>query len=39
MKDYFNEARERWGDTDAYREHTKNKALYKREVGGSVRYV
>ena len=30
MKDYFNETREHWGNTDAYREHEE---LRKRELG------
>ena len=34
MKSYETEARERYGNTAAYREHEqKNKELHKREVG------
>ena len=31
MKDYFNETRERWGDTSAYREHTVKTKNYTKE--------
>ena len=31
MKDYFNETRERWGDTSAYREHEKKTKNYTKE--------
>ena len=31
MKDYFNEARERWGDTYAYREHEQKTKNYTKE--------
>lgn len=31
MKDYFNETRERWGDTSAYREHEQNTKNYTKE--------
>ena len=31
MKNYKNEARERWGNTDAYREHEQNTKNYTKE--------
>ena len=31
MKDYFNETRERWGDTSAYREHEQKTKNYTKE--------
>ena len=31
MKDYFNETRERWGDTYAYREHEQKTKNYTKE--------
>ena len=31
MKDYFNETRERWGDTSAYREHEQKTKNYTNE--------
>ena len=31
MKDYFNETRERWGDTDAYHEHEQKTKNYTKE--------
>ena len=31
MKDYFNETRERWGDTSAYREHEEKTKSYTKE--------
>ena len=31
MKDYFNETRERWSDTSAYREHTVKTKNYTKE--------
>ena len=31
MKDYFNETRERWGDTSAYREHEEKTKHYTKE--------
>jgi len=31
MKDYFNETRERWGDTSAYREHQEKTKHYTKE--------
>ena len=31
MKDYFNEARERWGETSAYREHEQKTKNYSKE--------
>ena len=31
MKDYFNETRERWGNTDAYREHEQKTKNYTKE--------
>ena len=31
MKDYFNETRERWGATDAYREHDQKTKNYTKE--------
>lgn len=31
MKDYFNETRERWGDTSAYREHEEKTKNYTKE--------
>ena len=31
MKNYETEARERWGNTDAYREHTKKTENYTNE--------
>ena len=31
MKNYENEARERWGDTDAYHEHTEKTKNYTKE--------
>ena len=31
MKDYFNETRERWGDTAAYREHEQKTKNYTKE--------
>ena len=31
MKDYFNETREHWGNTDAYREHEQKTKNYAKE--------
>ena len=31
MKDYFNETRERWGDTSAYRDHEQKTRNYTKE--------
>ena len=31
MKDYFNETREHWGNTDAYREHEQKTMNYAKE--------
>ena len=31
MKDYFNETRERWGDTSAYRDHEQKTKNYSKE--------
>ena len=31
MKDYFNETRSRWGNTDAYREHEQKTKNYEKE--------
>ena len=31
MKEYFNETRERWGDTSAYREHEQKTKNYAKE--------
>ena len=37
MKNYETEVRERWGNTDVYREHEQKKELLKREVDRSKR--
>ena len=36
MKNHENEARERWGDTDAYREHEKKTKNYTKEKWAEV---
>lgn len=36
MKSYETEARERWGNTDAYREHEKNTKNYTKEKWAEV---
>ena len=36
MKSYENEARERWGNTDAYREHKKKTKNYTKEKWAEV---
>ena len=36
MKDYFNETRERWGDTSAYREHEQKTKNYSKEKWGEA---
>ena len=36
MKNYDNEARERWGNTDAYREHEKKTKNYTKEKWAEV---
>ena len=36
MKDYETEARERWGDTDVYREHEKKTKNYTKEKWAEV---
>lgn len=36
MKDYFNETRERWGDTSAYREHEQKTKSYTKEKWGEA---
>ena len=39
MKDYFNETRERWGDTSAYREHEQKTKSYTKEKWGEANDV
>lgn len=36
MKNYETEARERWGDTDAYREHMQKTKNYTKEKWAEV---
>ena len=36
MKDYKTEARERWGDTSAYREHEKKTKNYTKEKWAEI---
>ncbi len=36
MKDYENEARVRWGDTDAYRQHTDKTKHYTKEKWAEI---
>ena len=36
MKNYETEARERWGNTDAYREHEKKTKNYTKEKGAEI---
>jgi hypothetical protein len=36
MKNYETEARERWGDTDAYREHKQKTKNYTKEKWAEV---
>ena len=36
MKDYFNETRERWGDTSAYHEHEQKTKNYTKEKWAEV---
>ena len=36
MKNYENEARERWGNTDAYREHERKTKNYTKEKWGEA---